>query len=325
MTVSYTPRLRRLYAATLLGLAPVLVWAQDQSPQTSVQPYEHVSPESSKEAVAILTHSTKPRMEEPARPKRRRIMHELDSVAGADEAPAFEGGQGEHPLMPALRRAREGIKSIEKIQDYSATVVKRERLFGKVGGYQYMFIKVRHKPFSVYTRFLAPDRFKGQECLYVEGQNGGKMWAHGTGLEKKLFKTVSIAPDGPIAIRGQRYPLTEIGMLNLTCLLIQVAEQDINYGECDVKFIEGAKINGRGCTVIQVVHPVPRRNFCFHLARIFIDDERNIPIRYEAYDWPEAPGKQPQLIEEYTYLNLKLNQGFADKDFSRDNPNYEFR
>ncbi len=34
-----------------------------------------------------------------------------------------------------------------------------------------------------------------------------------------------------------------------------------------------AKVNGRVCSCVQVVHPVPRRNFRFHLARVFIDDE----------------------------------------------------
>ncbi len=231
---------------------------------------------------------------------------------------------GEHPLMPALRWAHDGKKNLEKLQDYSAVVEKRERVDGKVGEPQYMFVKVRHKPFSVYMYFMGPPELKGREVIYVEGQNDGKMWAHGTGVQKTLFRTVSLVPDGVIAMRGQRYPLTELGLLNLVDRLIEVAQDDIKYGECDVKFFEGAEINNRKCTVIQVVHPVPRRNFLFHVARIFIDDELNIPIRYEAHDWPKNPGDPPQLMEEYTYVNLKLNNGFTDADFDIRNPNYSF-
>ena len=99
----------------------------------------------------------------------------------------------------------------------------------------------------------------------------------------------------------------------------------MKYGECDVKFFKGAKINGRVCTCVQITHPVPRRNFLFHLAKIFVDDELNVPIRYEAYEWPREPGGTPELIEEYTYLNLKLNNGFTDADFDRHNSNYHFR
>ena len=30
-------------------------------------------------------------------------------------------------------------------------------------------------------------------------------------------------------------------------------------------------------------------------------------------------------MEEYTYLNLKLNNGFTDADFDVKNPSYKFR
>jgi hypothetical protein len=88
--------------------------------------------------------------------------------------------------------------------------------------------------------------------------------------------------------------------------------------------LEGAKINGRQCTCIQVVHPVPRSHFLFNMARIYVDNQLNVPIRYEAYEWPKEPGGEPQLTEEYTYLNLKLNNGFKDQDFDPKNPNYQF-
>ncbi len=229
----------------------------------------------------------------------------------------------EHPLMPALRWAYDGTGNIEKLEDYSATLVKHERIEGKLNDYEHMFIKVRHKPFSVYMYFLTTP--KGQEVIFVEGANNGNMWAHTTGIKDKMFGTVNIKPDGPIAMKGQRYPLTELGILNLTRRLVQVAEQDVKYGECEVKFFKNAKINNRVCTCIQVVHPVPRRNFIFNLARIFVDDELNIPIRYESYEWPKEPGGPPELIEEYTYVNVKLNNGFTDADFDIKNPNYHFR
>jgi outer membrane lipoprotein-sorting protein len=230
----------------------------------------------------------------------------------------------EHPLMPALRWAYDGIGNIEKIQDYSATVAKRERINGKLLEYEYMFVKIRHKPFSVYMHFLAPANFKGRECLYVEGQNNGKMWAHDVGM-RAMFGTVSIEPTSAVAMHNQHYPLTELGILNMVKRLVEVAEQDKKYGECDVKFFKGAKVNNRTCTCIQVVHPVPRRNFIFHEAKIFVDDELNLPIRYESSDWPKTPGGPPELVEEYTYLNLKLNNGFTDADFDINNPAYNFK
>jgi outer membrane lipoprotein-sorting protein len=231
----------------------------------------------------------------------------------------------EHPLMPALRWANSGLIEMEKIHDYSATMVKRERINGKLGEHQYMFIKIRQKPFSVYMYFLGPPNLKGQEVIYVNGANNGNMWAHPTGLQKRLVGTVSLNPAGVIAMRGQRYPITELGLLNLVQRLLEIGEKDTQYGECEVKFLQGAKINGRSCTCIQVMHPVPRRNFLFHIARIYVDDELNIPVRYEAHNWPKETGGPPELIEEYTYLDLKLNNGFTDADFDIQNPNYQFK
>ncbi len=244
------------------------------------------------------------------------------------EEPRLGGGPApgqpnEHPLMPVLRWGQKSLKISGGIQDYSATMVKRERIDGKVGDPEYMFIKVRHQPLSVYMYFIKPDHLKGQECIWVKGQNNGKMWAHGTGM-RKVFGTVPLDPTGPVAMKGQHYPITEIGVENLTRRLIEEGEKDTQYGECEVKYFPGAKINGRVCTCIQVVHPVPRRNFQFHLARIFVDDEHNIPIRFEAHDWPSQPGGSPELIEEYTYVNLKLNNGFTDADFDIRNPKYGF-
>ncbi len=254
-----------------------------------------------------------------------RVAEQMYTATTSDPQQLQPAKSGEHPLMPALRWARGGLENIEKLQDYSATLVKRERIGDKIMDPEYMFIKIRHKPFSVYAYFLGPAKIKGQEVIYVDGQNDGKMLAHGVGFQQTMFGTLPLAPNGMIAMRGQRYPISEIGVLNLVRRLIQVAEADSKYGECEVKYYKGAKINNRVCTCIEVVHPVPRRNFLYHVARIFVDDELNIPIRFESHRWPRKPGGAPELLEEYTYLNLKLNNGFTDADFDIRNPNYRFR
>ncbi len=234
-------------------------------------------------------------------------------------------GPDEHPLAPALAWAKAKRPGVAAIKDYSAIMVKQERLSGELGEQQYMFVKVRHEPFSVYTYFMAPADLKGQEAIYVEGKNGNEIQAHGTGLQKTMFGTVSLSPTGLIAMRGQRYPITRIGVLNLVDRLIEVAEKDLEYGESEVKIFRNATLNGRSCTCLQVVHPVPRNNFLYHIARIFIDDELCVPVRHEAYDWPKEPGGAPELLEQYTYVNLKMNNGFTDADFDVRNPNYGYQ
>lgn len=239
-----------------------------------------------------------------------------------------------HPLDPALLLARQGLKkSREEIKDYTCVLVKREQINGMVGGYEYMFAKIRNRkmedgkivtPLSVYMTFLKPANIKGREVLFVEGQNNGKMLAHEGTASLLPTPSVWIRPNGLIAMRNNRYPITEVGIENLIVRLVEKGERDVKRGECDVKFRKNATINGRKCTMLHVTHPHRRAHFDFHVAQIFIDDELGVPIRYAAYDWPAKEGGRPILIEEYTYLNLKVNVGLTNEDFDRNHPNFNF-
>jgi hypothetical protein len=256
----------------------------------------------------------------------------------AQQAPvrvAVNKGDGvaekQHPLKPAIDIAKAALlNSRENINDYTATLVKRERIDGVLGVPEYIYIKVRNAkattPFSTYMYFVKPVIVKGREVIYVDGKNQNKMCAHegGSGL-KAAIPDLWLDPAGFLAMKGQRYPVTEIGLENLIVQLIARAQRDMNAGMCKVQFRKGATINNRKCTMIQVVHPDKRAPYDFHVAQIFIDDELQVPVRYVSYDWPEAEGVRPKLIEEYTYLNVKLNNGFNDVDFDVDNPNYNFK
>ncbi len=245
--------------------------------------------------------------------------------AAAPQAPFdLEQRPGEHPLMPALRMAEESVKFIDaNVADYSAILYKQERIDGELQEQEVAFVKVRHQPFSVHMFFLAPH--KGRECLFAEGPTGtdGKLHARDSGFRRRLG-VFELDPVGRLAMAGQKYPITKLGIRNLTTELITVASNDINYGECEVRTMQSSigPENGdkRSVTVIEVIHPTPRRSFRFHKAQVFIDNELRVPIRYAAYLWPENPGEEPPLEEAYTYLNLNLNNGFTDADFSRTNP-----
>ncbi len=240
-----------------------------------------------------------------------------------------------HPLDPAIELAQNGLKTLQaNVRDYTCILVKRERIGDTLGDYEYIFAKIRNErkvngqvvvPFSVYLYFLKPEAIRGREVIYVKGRNDDKMIAHeGRGSVWSRFGSVWLNPTGPIAMKGNRYPITEIGLQVLVTRLLEKGVRDRQRGECLVEFRKGAKINNRLCTMLQVTHPNPRPYFDFHIAQIFIDDELNVPVRYAAYTWPTKPGGKPVLQEEYTYLKLKLNVGLTDKDFDPKNPEYNF-
>lgn len=232
---------------------------------------------------------------------------------------------GEHPLDPAIELARKVLENIRKhVKDYTCVIVKQERADDSPGQPEFMAAKIRREPFSVYLKFLKPADVRGREVIYAAGANDGKLlvrdgegWTRGLGV-------IELPPTGPIAMHNNRYPITDLGITHLTERLLEIATQDRRYGEVEVHFFKDAKVNGRVCTLVEVVHPIERRVFLFYKAQIYIDDELNVPIRYAAYLWPKKPGDEPPLDECYTYLALKLNVGLTDADFDPHNPNYRF-
>lgn len=234
------------------------------------------------------------------------------------------GANPEHPLAPVIRWTEDALQQMQALRDYSGTFSKREWVDGRLQEQQVLYVKVRQHPFSVYLQFLAPNDVRGQEALYVVGRNGGNLLAHPVGIKQALVGTISIAPDSPQAMEGNRHPITDFGVRRLLERYREGAIMDAQYGECEVQIIENARVNNRTCVCIDVVHPQPRKEFRFHRSRLYIDQQWNIPVRCEGYDWPKRPGDQPQLTEEYTYQGLRLNVGLSDADFDPNNPQYRF-
>ena len=94
--------------------------------------------------------------------------------------------------------------------------------------------------------------------------------------------------------------------------------------QVQVKRYRHARINTRACTLLEITYPVHEPKIWGYLARVFVDDEWHFPIRVEVHELPLDRSKGPQLVEEYTYLDLKLNNGYSDADFDPKNPQYKF-
>ncbi len=237
----------------------------------------------------------------------------------------------QHPFDPLLKIAKASVAEIdENIRDYKATLFSQVFADGKLQPERYLACKIRHArsengteiPFSVYTLFLKPEDVVGQEAIWVDGWHKGNLVAHATGLLN--IKRAYLNPDGAIAMGGNRYPIRNIGVRNLIVKMAEIGEKDRAYGECEVTIKRNVEINGCQCTMLQAVHPVKRDHFEFHIARIYIDDTRNIPIAYEGYMWPEKAGDDPPLLEKYYYTDIQLNVGLTDKDFDPANEGYNY-
>ncbi|HUY88084.1 MAG TPA: DUF1571 domain-containing protein [Pirellulales bacterium] len=232
-----------------------------------------------------------------------------------------------HPpaVAEAIRQVEISLKALEQVDDYSCVLVKRERIGGSLSANEHLAIKLRHDPYSVYVRYLSPDRVRGQEAIYVHGLNQNHLLAHPNGLTGRLVRMVKLDPLGKRAMEGNRYPITELGVKRLAESWLKEARHDVQFVACDAKTMRGAKLDGKACTCVELTRRQRHHDLPYQMTRLFIDAESQFPIRYEAYEWSLRPGGEPELAEEYTYRDIQPNCRFVDLDFDAQNSEYGFR
>jgi hypothetical protein len=240
-----------------------------------------------------------------------------------------------HPLDPVIEFAQESLYRFQQqVIDYTGTMVKRERIEGELFPRTTMFVKIRNPleregetrvPLSVYIRFDDPVGQKGREVIWVDGENEGNIVVHEAGLLG--FKRLSLKPTGILAMLGNRYPITEMGIERLLRKMIARANRDRQHGNCEVQMSRDIPLEeSRGVRVVRIVitHPERTEDHDFFRAEVELDASNFSYLRYASYDWPPKAGQPAPLLEEYIYQNVKLNPGLADDAFDPDNPEYNY-
>lgn len=251
-------------------------------------------------------------------------------------------GGASHPLDPVLSLARNALALHRKRDhNYAATLIRKQRSGKKLDPTARMELKLRSRmetsdsesptgrPIDVYLKFVEPKSQAGREVIWKQGVDNDLMTVHEAGLLN--IARVQLAPTSRLAMMGNRYPITDIGIERLLLKLIDRGLQDRALGDCIVQMEDEVEVAGRKCKRIEVIHPEKNAKigdrlleFEYFKATIDMDLEHEIPIHYASYLWPEAQGGDPLLDEEFTYENLELNCGLDDVDFDPDNPDYNY-
>lgn len=226
-----------------------------------------------------------------------------------------------HPLTAPLKFAKDTLEKVERLDGYEGTFFKRE-VVGKSLVSQRMQIKVRHKPFSIYLKFVEPHA--GREVIYVDGKNNGKLLAHEAGLFTSLVGVMELAPTDSLVMSENRHPITEAGIANALKMLIDQWEKESKYGEIEVKYYKDAKVGNSTCRIIETIHPTPRKQFDNHKTRLWVDTKTGLPVRFQKFGFPRKRSKEAPILEEYTFVDLKTDVKLSNIDFDRTNPRYKF-
>lgn len=241
---------------------------------------------------------------------------------------------GEVTMGDVLEMARAARRHLTgTLDDYTARFVKQEMdRAGVVGPEEEMEIKVQTRvrgdredaPLRVYLRFVAPESLHGREVIWGEDLYDGKMAVHEVGLLLSL-KTLWLDPQGIIAMQGQRYPITHIGLVGLVDQLIERGEKDLDDPNVSVTLTDNHSYDGLSTRLIRVRRAQPSSEpDDFSLAEIVIDSDRQLVLSFRSFGWPAEEGGPPPILESYSYYDVKTNVGLTEADFDTGNPEYQF-
>lgn len=214
---------------------------------------------------------------------------------------------------------------------YACTFHKQERIGDTLSDEQVINLKLRHAPFSVYMKWVVGD--KGREVLYVEGQNDGNMIAHAGGWKARLVPALKLDPNGSMALRESRHPVTQAGMLEIARRGIEYRKRELGLSEgVTCRMVSDQKFNDRPCYHFTTEFASPEIFAEYRKTIVYIDQELNLPIACRNYAWPEKDTNltgneldQATLIENYAYTDIQFETELADLDFDHHNEDYKFR
>ena len=236
--------------------------------------------------------------------------------APAAQAPAA-GAAKVAPLDQAIAWMQEAKRNYGAVKDYTCTMISRENIKGKLKEESVVQMKFRVQPFSVYMRWIAPSESRGQEVAFVAGRNNNMMRVHSKGLLKGAIGFVSIDPADPRVMEHSRHTIHEAGMGRLIDATLAYWENDKKIGRTETRIAE-YDYDNRRCVRIENIRPERRPEYYAHRSVLYLDKASKLPIRNENYSWPQAGGAATgELMEVYSYIDLRFNVGLTDRDFNK--------
>jgi hypothetical protein len=214
-----------------------------------------------------------------------------------------------------LRCVAEARQTYQRVKDYTCTMIKQERVGGKLQPENVIAVKFRNPPFSVYMKWSAPKESAGQEVCFVQGRNNDQMRVHATGLGS-IVGFVSIDPRDPKVMQNSRHTIYEAGLGNLIERLARSWEEDRRIGKTQSRVAE-YDYNKRRCVRVETYHTerIPQA-YCWRSV-VYFDQQTKLPIRTETYDWPRQGGPPGgDLLETFSYIDLRFNVGLNDTAFN---------
>jgi hypothetical protein len=200
-----------------------------------------------------------------------------------------------------------------KLRDYSGVFTRQERLRGVLSAEQVGEIKARVSPGGIYVRFARPEGIAGTEVAYT-AKKAGKVMYRPAGLAgSRGFQKMDVADVKFLA--DNRHPVTDWGIGAVIDLIGTATAREKTLNNPVEVFTADYQFANRNVMKYEIFM---RRPHAFRYAAKFVayvDKETKLPVRFEAYDDPKPGTTQGELLEAYSFTELKFNTGIGESTF----------
>jgi Protein of unknown function (DUF1571) len=195
----------------------------------------------------------------------------------------------------------------KSVQDYSATMVKQERINNSLKPIETLDIAFKDKPFSVLMTWRK-NPGKVDKLLYSEGSYDNKMVVHPTGLFKWL-KSARRDPKSKEARQSSRRTCDQFGFFRSMDSLLKIYTLAQSQEDLRIGYVGKTLVDKRPCIAMERILP-PKKEYPYARLVMEFDVEYVVPTAITSYDW------QGRLIGRYVYTNLRFNIGLTQDMFT---------
>lgn len=215
---------------------------------------------------------------------------------------------------------REMERVLEHVDDATYKMHLQEYSGGRLQPAAEMVVKYR-KSGDTYMAWVG-ERFNGREAIYRgRNWNGGKMVVK----PGPWIPTISLHPNGMLAMRGQRHPIYDSRLP----VLIRFFVSDVNRTQSNPdKYNVSVTDEGHSIEYGEQAHcysvELPKDEhpeYYSEMLRMCVNDRTKMPSVIQA--WSTEDGEL-RMVEDYGFKDIQLNPGLSEDDFDPENGGYGF-
>jgi hypothetical protein len=200
-----------------------------------------------------------------------------------------------------------------KTRDYVGHIVRQERVNGTLQAEQTGEIRVRTSPFAIDVKMVLPKTASGWETAYMAGRKTDFIRYRPNGTSSMQFLKL----DDPKALANTRHSILDTGLGAILARAEKMVEVEKKARNPVQIVVAEYKFEDKPCMRYDIYCEKPHTLRYAHRAVLYVDKETKLPVRWEAYDSPKSADPTGELLESYSFVNLKFNVGLSDSNFDK--------